>query len=81
MKDLLDNMFSSQWRTREATCYAIADLLVGKTADQVLPYLEQLWAKITLVIDDIKETVRKAAEQAFKVRSQSSCTCLVLTVQ
>ncbi len=67
MKDLLDNMFSSQWRTREATCYAIADLLVGKSADQVLPYLEQLWAKITLVIDDIKETVRKAAEQAFKV--------------
>jgi proteasome component ECM29 len=72
MKDLIENMFNKQWRTREASCLALSDVLISKTFAQVGPFLSDLWEKCFKVIDDIKETVRKAAEQLCK--SLSSLT-------
>lgn len=67
VRDLLENMWTTQWRTREAACLALSDLLVGQTADRVFPYLEELWIRVLKVMDDLKESVRIAAEHAFKV--------------
>lgn len=66
VRDLLENVWATQWRIREASCLALADLLVGKTAERIFPFLEELWTRVLKVMDDLKESVRIAAEHAFK---------------
>jgi proteasome component ECM29 len=63
---------NKQWRTREAACNAMADILVNKSFAQVAPFLEELWNRCFKVLDDVKETVRKSAEMLC--RSLSSLT-------
>ncbi|XP_071853904.1 proteasome adapter and scaffold protein ECM29-like [Apostichopus japonicus] len=66
LDDLLANMTSSLWRSRESSCRALADVIVGRNMDDVVEYLPRLWEDTFKVMDDIKESVRKAAESASK---------------
>ena len=80
VEDLLHNLTSVQWRVRESSCIALADFLRGRGAalDDVITYLPNLWESCFRVLDDIKESVRKAAEIACRALSKvSHCTTLV----
>lgn len=66
VQDLLHNLTSVQWRTRESSCIALSDFLRGRPLDDVIDYLPKLWESCFRVLDDIKESVRKAAEVACR---------------
>ncbi|KAF7846588.1 hypothetical protein BT93_L4069 [Corymbia citriodora subsp. variegata] len=62
MDDLLKSILSGKdWRTREASCAAIADLVQGRDVSKYEKYLDEIWNVAFKVLDDVKETVRKAA--------------------
>nr|POE48406.1 proteasome component ecm29 [Quercus suber] len=50
-----------EWRVRQASCAAIADLVQGRPIEKYEGYLESIWTQCFKVLDDIKETVRAAA--------------------
>ncbi|KAF9344905.1 hypothetical protein BGX26_003767 [Mortierella sp. AD094] len=70
IKDLLEGMGARAWRTRESSCLAMADLLQGRSVEEIERYLENIWTMSFRTLDDIKESVRAAA---FK-------TCRALTL-
>ncbi|KAF9277423.1 hypothetical protein BGZ68_009310 [Mortierella alpina] len=70
INDLLESMGARQWRTRESSCLAMADLLQGRSVEEIEKYLEKIWTMSFRTLDDIKESVRTAA---FK-------TCRALTL-
>ncbi|XP_076347189.1 proteasome adapter and scaffold protein ECM29 [Tachypleus tridentatus] len=72
LDDLLENLTNPQWRVRESSCYAVSDLMRGRDLTEVIGYLPSLWETLFLVRDDIKESVRNAAESALKVLSKVS---------
>ncbi|KAI9197483.1 proteasome stabiliser-domain-containing protein [Polychytrium aggregatum] len=61
VKDLIQGLGDRMWRTREASCRALADVLVGRELHQLEPYLQELWIMCFRALDDIKESVRTAA--------------------
>ncbi|KAL3828680.1 hypothetical protein ACJIZ3_017482 [Penstemon smallii] len=61
--DLLIQCGSRLWRSREASCLAIADILQGRKFDQVEKYLNRIWTAAFRAMDDVKETVRTAGER------------------
>ncbi|OCK83918.1 hypothetical protein K432DRAFT_379061 [Lepidopterella palustris CBS 459.81] len=67
MDDLLDSILAKEWRVRQASCAAIADLVQGRTPDRYEKYLGQIWDKCFKVLDDIKESVRAAAAALARV--------------
>ncbi|GAB6029010.1 hypothetical protein CHUAL_004798 [Chamberlinius hualienensis] len=67
LADLKVNLTSGLWRTRESSCLAVADLLRGRQLDNVIDDLPSLWEICFRVRDDIKESVRIAAETALNV--------------
>ena len=54
------------WRAREASCSALAELLAGRTWDEVGACLPDMQQKLMRALDDIKESVRKAALSAWR---------------
>jgi proteasome component ECM29 len=66
MKDLLAGMGDRLWRTREASCAGMADLLNGRSIEQLQPYLDDVWNMCFRCLDDIKESVRTAALSTCK---------------
>lgn len=46
MADLLENIWNTQWRTREASCYALADVLSGKTMEEVNSFISELLSHV-----------------------------------
>ncbi|KAF9547279.1 hypothetical protein EC957_008628 [Mortierella hygrophila] len=70
IKDLLEGMGARAWRTRESSSLAMADLLQGRSVEEIEKYLENIWVMSFRALDDIKESVRTAA---FK-------TCRALTL-
>ncbi|KAG0376841.1 hypothetical protein BGX24_007138 [Mortierella sp. AD032] len=70
IKDLLEGMGARAWRTRESSSLAMADLLQGRSVEEIEKYLESIWVMSFRALDDIKESVRTAA---FK-------TCRALTL-
>ncbi|GJJ74422.1 proteasome component ECM29 [Entomortierella parvispora] len=70
IRDLLEGMGARAWRTRESSCSAMADLLQGRSVEEIEKYLENIWTMSFRALDDIKESVRLAA---FK-------TCRALTL-
>lgn len=72
MKELVESLTSNLWRVREGSCLALSDALQSCQFEDIKEYLEELWYKCFKVIDDIKETVRKAADKA--IRSLSHLT-------
>lgn len=67
MKDLLTSVLGKEWRVRQASCAAIADLVQGRSLNQYEQYLERIWTQCFKVLDDIKESVRAAAASLARV--------------
>ncbi|KAF6155314.1 hypothetical protein GIB67_019840 [Kingdonia uniflora] len=66
--DLLTQCGSRLWRSREASCLALADIIQGRKFDQVSKHLRRIWTAAFRAMDDIKETVRKSdASQAMDI--------------
>ena len=61
LEDLLKSILGKEWRVREASCAAIADLVQGRDVEKYEKYLNDIWSVAFKVLDDIKETVRIAA--------------------
>lgn len=61
--DLLSQCGSRLWRSREASCLALADIIQGRKFDQVGKHLKKLWTVAFRALDDIKETVRNSGEK------------------
>ena len=61
MEDLLTSILGKEWRVRQASCAAIADLVSGRPLEKYEQYLERIWTQCFKVLDDIKESVRTAA--------------------
>ncbi len=67
MNDLLKNILGKEWRVRQASCAAIADLVQGRTFEKYEKYLAKIWELTFKVCDDIKESVRDAAMSLARV--------------
>jgi len=61
LADLLKSILGKEWRTRQASCAAIADLVQGREFDKYEKHLQEIWHVAFKVLDDIKGSVRKAA--------------------
>ncbi|CAN7937378.1 unnamed protein product [Ixodes hexagonus] len=82
LQDILQNLTSNEWRVRESSCLALADLLSGRRLDEVLDHVSTLWGTLFRVRDDIKESVRKACDTALQALSRACIrTCDVQTGQ
>ncbi|KAL1302237.1 hypothetical protein AAFC00_002661 [Neodothiora populina] len=67
VEDLLHNILGKEWRVRQACCAALADLISSRPFDKYEKYLEQVWTACFKVLDDIKDSVRKAAASLARV--------------
>ncbi|KAL8938334.1 MAG: hypothetical protein Q9211_003256 [Gyalolechia sp. 1 TL-2023] len=67
MRDLLKNILGKEWRTRQACCAAIADLVQSRPAAKYEKYIGEIWTLTFKVCDDIKESVRTAAMALARV--------------
>ncbi|KDO54734.1 hypothetical protein CISIN_1g003081mg [Citrus sinensis] len=70
--DLLIQSGSRLWRSREASCLSLADIIQGRKFDQVGKHLRRIWTAAFRAMDDIKETVRTAGDKLC--RSVTSLT-------
>ncbi|PNY25870.1 Proteasome component ECM29, partial [Tolypocladium capitatum] len=61
VEDLLKSIFGREWRTREASCAALADLIQGRPFPQFEKYYRDIWTAALKVLDDVKGSVRQAA--------------------
>ena len=61
LADLLRSILGKEWRTRQASCAAIADLIQGREFEKYENRLSEIWAVAFKVMDDIKGSVREAA--------------------
>eukprot|EP00111_Clytia_hemisphaerica_P000317 TCONS_00000828-protein len=61
LEDLMSNITHNLWRTREACCSALKDLLKEIPDNEIVPHLVDIWNIAFKLMDDVKETVRKAA--------------------
>ncbi|ERM99116.1 proteasome-associated protein ECM29 homolog isoform X2 [Amborella trichopoda] len=62
LEDLLSQCGSRLWRSREASCLALADIIHGRKFSQVSKHLKRIWIAAFRAMDDIKETVRNAGD-------------------
>lgn len=62
LKHLLEQLNSRDWRVRESTVWALADLISGKEVISYRVHLEALWLCTFRAIDDVKEGVRNAGQ-------------------
>ncbi|KAL8770725.1 MAG: hypothetical protein Q9209_003592 [Squamulea sp. 1 TL-2023] len=67
MSDLLRNILGKEWRTRQACCAAIADLVQSRPAAKFEKYIGNIWTLTFKVCDDIKDSVRTAAMALVRV--------------
>ncbi|KAI3353260.1 hypothetical protein L3Q82_019800, partial [Scortum barcoo] len=70
LQDVISNLTSNTWRVRESSCLALNDLIRGRQADDLLDHLAEIWETLFRVLDDIKESVRKAADLTLKTLSK-----------
>jgi proteasome component ECM29 len=69
IEDLLKNVVGPEWRSREASCRAIGDLVQDRDVRLYEQYLDEIWKSCSMVMDDIKGSVRLAAMQLAKTLS------------
>lgn len=69
MEDLLLQSGSRLWRSREASCLAIADLIQGRKFTQLSKHLKRIWTAAFRAMDDIKETVRNSGDSLCRAVS------------
>ncbi|CAK9147573.1 unnamed protein product [Ilex paraguariensis] len=67
--DLLMQCGSRLWRSREASCLALADIIQGRKFDQVGKHLKKVWIAAFRAMDDIKETVRNSGDKLCRAVS------------
>ena len=67
LEDLLKNILTKEWRVRQASCAAIADLLQGRQLIVYEKHLTRIWTLTFKVCDDIKQSVRTAAMSLARV--------------
>ena len=72
LAELQKEVTSPQWRVRESCCVALTELLRGRTLESATETLTLLWQDIIRVMDDIKESVRQAAEKTAEALSRVS---------
>lgn len=72
VRHCLNAMTARQWRNREAACGALRDALVSRTWIQIGDLLSEIWYVTLRALDDIKESVRKAAEGTGRALSEIS---------
>uniref|UniRef100_H3CEP2 Ecm29 proteasome adaptor and scaffold n=1 Tax=Tetraodon nigroviridis TaxID=99883 RepID=H3CEP2_TETNG len=70
LQDVISNLTSNTWRVRESSCLALNDLIRVRQADDLIDYLAEIWETLFRVLDDIKESVRKAADLTLKTLSK-----------
>lgn len=70
LQDVISNLTSNTWRVRESSCLALNDLIRGRQADDLIDHLAEIWETLFRVLDDIKESVRKAADLTLKTLSK-----------
>ncbi|XP_044479857.1 proteasome adapter and scaffold protein ECM29-like [Mangifera indica] len=70
--DLLVQSGSRLWRSREASCLALADIIQGRKFCQVGKHLKKIWTAAFRAMDDVKETVRISGDKLC--RSVTSLT-------
>uniref|UniRef100_A0A672GTF9 Ecm29 proteasome adaptor and scaffold n=1 Tax=Salarias fasciatus TaxID=181472 RepID=A0A672GTF9_SALFA len=70
LQDVISNLTSPTWRVRESSCLALNDLIRGRQADDLIDHLAEIWETLFRVLDDIKESVRKAADLTLKTLSK-----------
>ncbi|PAN41168.1 hypothetical protein PAHAL_8G022100 [Panicum hallii] len=69
VEDLLVQSGSRLWRSREASCLALADIIQGRRYSQVSKHLRKIWTTAFRAMDDIKETVRNAGDSLCRAVS------------
>jgi proteasome component ECM29 len=67
LADLLKGILGKEWRTRQASCAAIADLVQGRDFEKYEKHLSDIWQVAFKVLDDIKGSVRDAARALSQV--------------
>ncbi|KAG0459441.1 hypothetical protein HPP92_022569 [Vanilla planifolia] len=72
IEDLLVQSGSRLWRSREASCLALADIIQGCKYGQLSKHLRRIWMAAFRAMDDIKETVRNSGDSLC--RSLNSLT-------
>lgn len=72
LQDLITSLQSNIWRVRQSSCMALSDLLSGRSVDDMLESIPKLWELCFRARDDIKESVRQAAEIACRTLSKVS---------
>ncbi|XP_051993811.1 proteasome adapter and scaffold protein ECM29-like [Xyrauchen texanus] len=70
LQDVISNLTSNMWRVRESSCMALNDLIRGRQANEIIERLSEIWETLFRVLDDIKESVRKAADLTLKTLSK-----------
>uniref|UniRef100_A0A8C1YNA4 Ecm29 proteasome adaptor and scaffold n=1 Tax=Cyprinus carpio TaxID=7962 RepID=A0A8C1YNA4_CYPCA len=70
LQDVISSLTSNMWRVRESSCLALNDLIRGRQADEIIDRLSEIWETLFRVLDDIKESVRKAADLTLKTLSK-----------
>ncbi|KXJ96093.1 proteasome component ECM29 [Microdochium bolleyi] len=77
MTDLLKSILDGkEWRVREASCAAVADLIYGQQFTKYEKYYTDIWRVTLRVIDDQKASVRAAALKLCMGLSKSLVTQL-----
>ncbi|XP_020113729.1 proteasome-associated protein ECM29 homolog isoform X2 [Ananas comosus] len=69
VNDLLTQSGSRLWRSREASCLALADIIQGRKFSQVSKHLRSIWTAAFRAMDDIKETVRNSGDSLCRAVS------------
>ncbi|XP_041077323.1 proteasome adapter and scaffold protein ECM29 isoform X1 [Polyodon spathula] len=70
LQDIISNLTNNMWRVRESSCLALNDLIRGRQLDDIIDQLPEIWETLFRVRDDIKESVRKAADLTLKSLSK-----------
>ncbi|XP_061591425.1 proteasome adapter and scaffold protein ECM29 [Cololabis saira] len=70
LQDVISNLTNTAWRVRESSCLALNDLIRGRQADDLIDHMAEIWETLFRVLDDIKESVRKAADLTLKTLSK-----------
>eukprot|EP00742_Colponemidia_sp_Colp-10_P007011 GILJ01007524.1.p1 GENE.GILJ01007524.1~~GILJ01007524.1.p1 ORF type:complete len:1751 (-),score=318.07 GILJ01007524.1:100-5130(-) len=81
MDEMMESVTSRLWRVREAATLALSDLLVGKSWAEVGSYISSIWITAFRLMDDIKETTRKAAEKLMKTLKSVSIRLCDVSIQ
>uniref|UniRef100_A0A914UY02 Uncharacterized protein n=2 Tax=Plectus sambesii TaxID=2011161 RepID=A0A914UY02_9BILA len=63
--ELVPGLTHAQWRVRESSCLALSDLLSGHSTPTMIEHLGDLFEHLFRVQDDVKESVRLAANRCM----------------